>query len=97
MKLTALATLVMSTLAVATTTTTPDPVQHFLTTANYTVVELFRLGCKYKPCLEVLAPTIASCSLALAQEEFDFVNDALCFASAAKEIHSKPAECKGCF
>lgn len=27
----------------------------------------------------------------------DVINDALCFSSAAKELHKKPAECNGCY
>ncbi|KAF2996514.1 hypothetical protein E8E13_006031 [Curvularia kusanoi] len=76
---------------------TLDPVEHFIVTSNDTVQSLIHLGCKFKTCLEVLAPTIATCALALAQEEFDVINDALCFSSAAKELHKKPAECKGCW
>lgn len=70
MKLTTCITSVIATVAVATTTTATNPVENFLAIASQTTIELFHLGCKFKPCLEVLAPTIAACGLALAQGEF---------------------------
>ena len=80
MKLTTFITLLSSSIAVATAQSsvvtasnaapTLDPVEHFITTSNDTVQSLIHLGCKFKSCLEALAPTIAACALALAQEEF---------------------------
>lgn len=70
MKLTTCITCFTSAMAVTTAATPADPVENFLTIANQTAVELFHLGCKFKPCLERLAPTIATCGIALAQEEF---------------------------
>lgn len=72
MKLTTYITLLASGMAAATATATVevDPIENFIATANQTVTELFHLGCNFKQCLEVLAPSIASCGIALAQGEF---------------------------
>lgn len=72
-------------------------------------IELFHFGCGVRACLKALAPTLALCAFAAAQEELgmyihtrnfleavdidsdtaDPINDAACFASAAKKIAEK--------
>ncbi|KAK4614126.1 hypothetical protein CLAFUW4_08702 [Fulvia fulva] len=69
-----------------------DPVDPYSTEA----ILLFS-DCHFKACLEALAPAIGICAAALAQGEFDFINDAACFASAAEKIYSKPVSCDHCY
>ncbi|KAK4504924.1 hypothetical protein PRZ48_002887 [Zasmidium cellare] len=68
---------------------TADPVDNFVQVANQTVAKLSFLGCHVRPCLLALAPSLVICAAAAAQEELDPINDAACFAAAAKAIHRK--------
>lgn len=49
--------------------TPSDTVANFITNINTTELALIHLSCKVKSCLKALAPTIATCALAAAQEE----------------------------
>ncbi|KAF2168147.1 hypothetical protein M409DRAFT_21592 [Zasmidium cellare ATCC 36951] len=93
MKFSTLFPLGLPALAIAQTApSSADPIVNFVQVANETVSKLSIFGCHVRPCLLALAPSLVICAAAAAQEELDPINDAACFAAAAKAIHSKVSQ-----
>ncbi|KAJ6585603.1 hypothetical protein B0H19DRAFT_1250397 [Mycena capillaripes] len=52
--------------------------------------------CNLKTCVVDLAPTVAACASAAAQDGIDPVSDEACITAAAKTLSKLPAPCTGC-
>ncbi|KAF8215233.1 hypothetical protein K438DRAFT_1955224 [Mycena galopus ATCC 62051] len=52
--------------------------------------------CDVAKCVSDLAPTVAACAAAAAQEGADPVSDASCLTAAAGTASKLPAPCSGC-
>lgn len=62
-------TFALSALATAATTSSPQPIEKFIAVANETLHELIHFGCHTRDCLKALAPSLATCAFAAAQDE----------------------------